>query len=363
MGSHLNTDGEFQSDKYPTCPAGKVPLSVRDASAQDLLWTYASRREVVDAEFSGDLREALIAAGYQPPARLDPDDAADPEDSGLDAADGTDSTRGASPVVAAAEHLRATAVELRAAVGELRRTGDGFLDSMSEVSLVTTVGASARVVISSRSSLAADLLWELSARILDDGAGRETGGAALAARLREALAAEGYAPDARVSANAGSVARRIELAVPEVSPGDSRSAEYADGYRDARSRALSAATEVGSAGFAELRRVTERSDYLTRHLARVCRSAGLTLDESPSESQVRAVADALSFSISRAISVAEIHCGVLPVGLASAVTMLAEQAESGEVTASRRQATRAKPGIKRAKKTKSPSGHRRRAGR
>lgn len=29
MGSHL-IDGEFQSDKYPTCPRGKVPLSVKD---------------------------------------------------------------------------------------------------------------------------------------------------------------------------------------------------------------------------------------------------------------------------------------------------------------------------------------------
>lgn len=37
-------DGEFQSDKYPTTPRGKVPLSCRDVTAQDLLWTYAQRR-------------------------------------------------------------------------------------------------------------------------------------------------------------------------------------------------------------------------------------------------------------------------------------------------------------------------------
>lgn len=35
MGSHI-IDGEFQSDKYPTTPRGKVPLSVRDVTAQDL---------------------------------------------------------------------------------------------------------------------------------------------------------------------------------------------------------------------------------------------------------------------------------------------------------------------------------------
>ena len=40
MGAHL-VDGEFQSDKYPTTPRGKVPLSVKDTTAQDLLWEYA----------------------------------------------------------------------------------------------------------------------------------------------------------------------------------------------------------------------------------------------------------------------------------------------------------------------------------
>lgn len=66
MGSHLK-NGQFQSDKYPTCPPGKVPLSVKDPTAQDLLWEYAQRRRVVDAEFSADLESALITAGYKPP--------------------------------------------------------------------------------------------------------------------------------------------------------------------------------------------------------------------------------------------------------------------------------------------------------
>ena len=66
MGAHL-INGEFQSDKYPTCPPGKVPLSVKDKTAQALLWEYAQRRRSVDAEFSEDLETALRAAGYVPP--------------------------------------------------------------------------------------------------------------------------------------------------------------------------------------------------------------------------------------------------------------------------------------------------------
>lgn len=57
-------DGEFQSDKYPTTPRGKVPLSVKDPTAQDLLWEYAQRRRAVDAEFAEDLETCLRSAGY-----------------------------------------------------------------------------------------------------------------------------------------------------------------------------------------------------------------------------------------------------------------------------------------------------------
>lgn len=70
MGAHL-IDGEFQSDKYPTTPRGKVPLSVKDQTAQDLLWEYAQRRRVVDAEFSDDLETALRTAGYTPQPKLE----------------------------------------------------------------------------------------------------------------------------------------------------------------------------------------------------------------------------------------------------------------------------------------------------
>jgi hypothetical protein len=66
MGSHINKDGKFQSDKYPTCPPGKVPLSVADPMAQDLLFEYAHRRSAVDAEFSEDLKVALGKEGFEP---------------------------------------------------------------------------------------------------------------------------------------------------------------------------------------------------------------------------------------------------------------------------------------------------------
>lgn len=71
MGAHLVTiDGvvTFQSDKYPSCPPGKVPLSVNDKTAQDLLWEYAQRRRSVDAEFSEDLERVLLSAGFVPSA-------------------------------------------------------------------------------------------------------------------------------------------------------------------------------------------------------------------------------------------------------------------------------------------------------
>ncbi len=66
MGEHL-IDGEFQSDKYPTTPRGKVPLSTSDPDAHDLLWIYAQRRRAKDPEFSADLEEALRLKGYTPP--------------------------------------------------------------------------------------------------------------------------------------------------------------------------------------------------------------------------------------------------------------------------------------------------------
>jgi hypothetical protein len=66
MGAHI-VDDDFQSDKFPTTPRGKVPLSVRDPDAQDLLWRYAVRHQQRDREFSDDLKTVLLKNGYVPP--------------------------------------------------------------------------------------------------------------------------------------------------------------------------------------------------------------------------------------------------------------------------------------------------------
>jgi len=64
MGEHINKDGKFQSDKYPDCPAGKVPLSTKDPMAQDLLYEFAERMESKDPIFSGDLKTCLKKDGH-----------------------------------------------------------------------------------------------------------------------------------------------------------------------------------------------------------------------------------------------------------------------------------------------------------
>lgn len=64
MGEHL-IDGEFQSDKYPWCKRGFVPLKLSDPMAHAVLWEYARVRESVDKEFAEDLREALGLQGYR----------------------------------------------------------------------------------------------------------------------------------------------------------------------------------------------------------------------------------------------------------------------------------------------------------
>lgn len=70
MSGHINAEGEFQSDKYPWCKPGFVPLKITDRGAQKLLWAYAEQRREIDAAFADDLQFALKAAGYQQPARV-----------------------------------------------------------------------------------------------------------------------------------------------------------------------------------------------------------------------------------------------------------------------------------------------------
>lgn len=66
MGEHI-VDGEFQSDKYPLTPRGKILLSLRDKLAQPFLWGLAQAYRVVDCALSDDLETCLRKEGYAPP--------------------------------------------------------------------------------------------------------------------------------------------------------------------------------------------------------------------------------------------------------------------------------------------------------
>jgi hypothetical protein len=70
MGAHIDNEGRFQSDKHPTCPPDKVPLSLNDPLAQPLLWEYAEKFRAAnkdnDPEFADDVQARLRAVGYAP---------------------------------------------------------------------------------------------------------------------------------------------------------------------------------------------------------------------------------------------------------------------------------------------------------
>lgn len=65
MGAHL-INGEFQSDKYPWCKHGFVPLKLTDPMARSVLAQYAALRHTIDPEFSDDLMVALKKKGWKP---------------------------------------------------------------------------------------------------------------------------------------------------------------------------------------------------------------------------------------------------------------------------------------------------------
>lgn len=65
MPRHI-IEGEFQSDKYPWCQRGFVPLKLTDPMAQPLLFAYAQIRRSRDWAFAEDLIKCLQAAGFPP---------------------------------------------------------------------------------------------------------------------------------------------------------------------------------------------------------------------------------------------------------------------------------------------------------
>jgi len=54
MGHHINSDGQFQSDKYPELPPDKMVLSFKDKHARYCLLMYA--KYTSDKELAEDIR-------------------------------------------------------------------------------------------------------------------------------------------------------------------------------------------------------------------------------------------------------------------------------------------------------------------
>ena len=64
--THIDKDGNFQSDKYPWCKPGFLPLKFTDPMAQDLLWEYSRRRSQIDLDFSFGVAANLEKVGFKP---------------------------------------------------------------------------------------------------------------------------------------------------------------------------------------------------------------------------------------------------------------------------------------------------------
>lgn len=57
MGHHINSDGDFQSDKHPDLPPNKIALDFRDIHARPCLILYASL--TLDRELKEDILAGL----------------------------------------------------------------------------------------------------------------------------------------------------------------------------------------------------------------------------------------------------------------------------------------------------------------
>ncbi len=65
MGHHIDPDGRFQSDKYPELKPDQILVSFRNPSSWRSLWILAEDYQDVDAGLSQDIRDRLLALGYQ----------------------------------------------------------------------------------------------------------------------------------------------------------------------------------------------------------------------------------------------------------------------------------------------------------
>ena len=73
MGSHINTDGEFQSDKHPDLPPDRLRLSLLARRSRRALRVLAEDYEDLDESFAADLRTRLNAIEDAERPAPDPD--------------------------------------------------------------------------------------------------------------------------------------------------------------------------------------------------------------------------------------------------------------------------------------------------
>ena len=59
MGHHIDSEGRFQSDKYPELPPDKIVLSFKDPIAQECLAIYAAH--TADLGLGQDIKDRLYA--------------------------------------------------------------------------------------------------------------------------------------------------------------------------------------------------------------------------------------------------------------------------------------------------------------
>ncbi len=59
MGHHIDTNGRFQSDKYPKLPPDKIVVSFQDPNARGALAVLAVDYDDDDPELAEDIRTRL----------------------------------------------------------------------------------------------------------------------------------------------------------------------------------------------------------------------------------------------------------------------------------------------------------------
>ena len=65
MGHHIDSEGRFQSDKYPDLPPDKFVLSLKDPEARAALTTYVTLCK--DRELASDLIQRMRVLRFEGP--------------------------------------------------------------------------------------------------------------------------------------------------------------------------------------------------------------------------------------------------------------------------------------------------------